>query len=743
MGNIDERHFVMHCRPRLSYHLGHTRILNALHRLLLDGHRITILIIPYDEHEQGNETFRMRLQEDIELTKLFYRSYLKFEPPQLDIISTFELAFDEDDLNFTHSKFISLYQNQAPSVVKLVKLHGRSWASTSVKFVAKCVSAIKRIGPDATICGGKHKIISDGFFAIFSEIGLSIEQRLIEDLLDLKMQRPMDRQDTAHTLVEINDDEDILLYKLSLMEDERDLVIQWLEHFEKMILFDAPSRLTQDIPTVFRTTAEREFALIRYLKNVRKLIPYSRSRSETRLTVRWSGKYSSLISKAKMSQFTELIRRLFASESLTSLSVVREFTEGATSTNVFEIREIKDSGNQSIINVSVVKIGDFLELSKERDAFESFIRPSKTAGFIDIKGFVGPFEGLGAIRYQSAGYFLAGNIGETLKSAEELISTDVQIAVQKQKLNTLLDFLQSHLYQTLWSSCRRIQKTGISTFFNPFLPAEFSIFVNCFSEERQMYCVDDSAAKQSIEKMKLRVTEYHPDINRVRAYTLGNDKKVDLFYDNLSERAIQKFRENAIIEVEAILKSDRRAFFDRKIKEIGISITKTNKYAVMGQEILHPEDMCVDILETEFENVHVGPIHGDLHCGNLLFDGTKFGIIDYGKTHGQGLIVFDLCLLFTDLLLKAVKTGARIDQLVGLSKVWWARLLGISSNLPVQMLFEHRKLHPRIRQFISEDLFFAAATLTLLGIQKFNLSRDQGIIALLMADKCYREFKRL
>jgi hypothetical protein len=118
-------HYLMHCRPRLEFHLGHIFALNHLYQLLVQGHRVTVLIIPFEEQEENNRTFRVRLQEDAQLTKNFYMNYLGFEQPYLNVVSTYEIEIPIADIDHAHKLFDDLYGNDE-SVRHLVEIHGRS-----------------------------------------------------------------------------------------------------------------------------------------------------------------------------------------------------------------------------------------------------------------------------------------------------------------------------------------------------------------------------------------------------------------------------------------------------------------------------------------------------------------------------------------------------------------------------------------------------------------------------------------
>ena len=112
--------FLLHCRPRLLFHLGHLRMLNILYEILEKGHEVVILIIPCDEHEQNNQTIKNRLQEEINITKAFYSNYLGFNEVQLKIISTFDIPVDKNRLGEIQKKYSELFQLESSKVKKMI-----------------------------------------------------------------------------------------------------------------------------------------------------------------------------------------------------------------------------------------------------------------------------------------------------------------------------------------------------------------------------------------------------------------------------------------------------------------------------------------------------------------------------------------------------------------------------------------------------------------------------------------------
>jgi hypothetical protein len=731
---LTKNHYLMHCRPRLEFHLGHVQVLGKLHRLLVEGHRVTVLVIPYDEHEAHNRTFQCRLREDVELTKAFYRSYLGFESRQLEVISTYDFEIIASDIEREHAAFQEMYC-QADTVRRLVDVHGRTWASTQTTFIAKCIASIRRFTPTHTICGHKHQLISAAFKSLLERNGTPLQVVVIEDFLDLTMRSAMDNKDTAHTVVEVTDNDDFIFHKLRLQHDRADGKLEdWLDHFVAEVLTNAPARLTQGVQRQPRSTAEKEIALTKFLANVRRLIPYVQQSSSPTMDILFNGTYSAKQTQKQIARYSELIRRLYGSETIRRVEVSREYTDGASPTNVFELRERSTEGGDHVTNVSVLKFGDPYDLNKERSAFESIVRASRTAGFAEIKGSAGPYEGLSAIRYQSADYFMGTQNKNSVAPLRKAFADEKSSDAIESNLSVVFKFLDEHVYPTLWSRASRRERATLGKQYNVFLPARFSVFVDSRDPGTGEFRRVRAGDTQTLLAMRLQIAEYHSDLKRVRAYTTDSGKKVDIFYDSLGEGDTQEFREGNVISVQAEVRKQRRDTFDRAISDDASLID-----FLKGRP--HPEEIAEKLLSTEFDEIFVGPVHGDLHSGNIITNGSAFCVIDYGKTSADGLIAHDIALLLSDLYLRTVGGSSQSPPGRGI-----LALLGIlfgrepdDRGFNLLEVLRYEMLSTRIKRIVSEPVFWAALSLTFLGSLKFSLSANQRRHSVLAAYHCFEK----
>jgi len=722
-------HYLMHCRPRLEFHLGHIHILGELHNLLTQGNKVTILIIPYREKASENHNIQTRLYEDVELTKQFYLKYLGFSEPILKIVSTDDIDISDADIQEEHSRFQRMYQSN-DAVNQMVDKHRRTWASPQSLFVAKCVAAIKRFKPTHTLCGEKHKHIADAFGELLSDDSKQVTTSYVRDFLDLEMAEAMDNKDTAHTIVEITDDESLIVHKLSIQENNaKDKLEQWLDHFVEDILSKAPNRIIQNVQLAPRTLLEKQIALWRFISNIRRLIPYTQEQTASELNVRFNGKYEKKLNNEQMSLFKNLICRLYANENVKRIDVSKEYTAGESPTSVFEVIERTDDGGDHVSNISVIKFGDPLELAKEKEAFECLIRPSITGGFSEITGYAGPFEGKSAIRYKSADFSLGNKFNITPLSAAYCSNS-------KEKKNTkgvadVFEFLEQSLYPTLWGKARRIERASIVDQYKVFLPAMYSVFINYRDPNSGEYSVADSGDTRELLALTLKITEFNPSNRRIRAYSVDNEEKVDVFYE-LSEEDICQFREGTTIAIKGELRKRRRDTFDN-------IINNNEELKSIVEKKSHPDDIVNELLEKEFEEVYQGPVHGDLHSGNIICNGRAFSVIDYGMSSEDGLIAHDLALLISDLYLKEdVKMP---DKKEGVLEKFLGMFNGREKAFDLIDMFYYELIPTKIRRVVPENVFWSSLTLTFIGSLKFALTQQQQLKALEAAYTCFERIK--
>ena len=403
--NDGGRHYLLHCRPRLMFHLGHVKMLNELYSLLLRGNRVTVLIIPYDEHEQRNRTYKVRLNEEITLTKEFYRNYLGFSGPQLNIVSTHDLGLEEARLDVITKLYQDLYRLRSDAVCRLIDEQNRAWASPNIKFVPKCIAAIEAMAPDVLVSGGKHRVIAEAFGEILEALGLQIESTCFDDFNDLFMQTAMDRADTVHTYIDINDNDDFVLHKLAMLKESGDQKEHWLDHFEEDILRPAPERVKSEVHLIQRSGSEREMALTKFLANVRRLIPYALDDDVESFQVVWSPDLRTTFTQRQRIDIERMAGNIYRQWQCDSISFPRIYS-GKSGSTVIEVREHIRGDTSQISNVSVLKIGPDSEIGREKNNYERLVARRRTSAFMEVRVSSITVQGMTGIVYQDANQYL-------------------------------------------------------------------------------------------------------------------------------------------------------------------------------------------------------------------------------------------------------------------------------------------------------------------------------------------------
>lgn len=718
------------------FHLGHVKMLNKLYSLLLHGNRVTVLIIPYDEHEQRNRTYKIRLNEEITLTKEFYRNYLGFSGPQLNIVSTHDLGLEETRLDVITKLYQDLYRLRSEAVCRLIDEQNRPWASPNIKFVPKCIAAIEAMAPDVLISGGKHRVIAEAFGEILDALGLRIESTCFEDFKDLFMQTAMDRADTVHTYIDINDNDDFVLHKLAMLKESGDQKEHWLDHFEEDILRPAPERVKSEVHLIQRSGSEREMALTKFLSNVRRLIPYALDDDFGSLQVVWSPDLRTTFTQRQRIDIERMAGNIYRQWQCDSISFPRIYS-GKSGSTVIEVREHIRGDTSQISNVSVLKIGPDSEIGREKDNYERLVARRRTSAFMEVRVSSVTVQGMTGIVYQDANQYLGMGLKDRVESIGVLLQPSQfdSSAVAAQ----LGHLIVSQLHETLYKHSVSIESGSVRNYLNEFLPAQYRVHVNRLSADGEHLVGADLTGLDTHIRAVIEVTEVDLRGRRVRAYTQDDRTKLDLVIDGVDEMFVNRLAPGRAIGLDAQVVSGRKAFYDRHLVRLRAHEVGADTWMVEGVPVSHPERVLDALLSREYLHWKLGPVHGDLHSGNVLFGGGNFGVIDYGKMRDRFPVLYDIAFLVADL--KANYLGARysvaevawFEHQLEVPPAWHSRLRR-RRELSELELFEYRSLAEFIGDYGGEQLFYALLAAIYLGRLKFNLSDHEQKVNLVLAD---------
>jgi Ternary complex associated domain 9 len=736
--------FLLHCRPRLIFHLGHIRMLNALYEIINEGHNVIILIIPYDEHDRNNQTIKNRLNEEILITKGFYRDYLRFSEPQLNIVSTYDLEISQQKINDINKLYSELYKTSS-NIKKLIDERNRKWASPNITFVAKCISAIEILKPDYLICGAKHEWISDCFDEILNADRFNVKSFYFEDFKDLFLKEAMDGTDSIYSLVEINDNYDLIQQKLFLVKDI-DTKNRWLTHFIEKIFVSAPERIKSNIGQVQRNNAEQENALNKFLANVRFLIPYSMDNDvpAKEIKVEWADSVINIISDYHKIRIEKIIRAIYKKREYTSVIVQRIFTSGRSGSFVFEIREYESEQTDIISNVSILKIGNYEDLILEFNNYNELVKNRKTYAFMEISDKSISIENYVGILYQDAHHHLAIKRQERIYTIRKIFQRNpIPIDEIKEKIGTLFN---SHLNETLYKHGNKVDIGSIKKYYNEFLPSEFKVEVDYYDKDDDTLKRNNDEGKYSGFAHEIILTEVNLRDKNVRAYsTDSSHTKIDLIFND-DEMLLNNLRKDRVIKINGIIRATRTDYFNETL--VKINVKKNGKILELNDDVQIPDIISKidEVLALEHHDFQLSPVHGDLHCENVLYGEQNFGIIDYGKMRNRCVSIYDIAYLYADIKLKELTKQLKLKQIYEIEEIifkgrilWWHNLT--TPNVQIFSTFEYNNLPVEIKNKGSRNLFYSALMLTYLGMLKFDLDSDVKKAALILAYFSYMKIK--
>lgn len=746
---LSKKTYLLHCRPRLLFHLGQIYMLNILYDILCKGDNVIILIIPYDEHEKKNKTIKNRLQEEIDLTKNFYLKYLEYSSPQLKVMSIYDLDIPKERLFVIQKTYLDLYRDKTSFVKKMIDEKNRVWASPNILFVPKCIAAIEMLKPDYLICGRKHKMISDCFSEILKSINCNpLNDKFVplvfEDFKDLFMKEAMDSTDSVNTYIEVKDNEDFVLQKLSMLKNNI-LKSRWLEHFMQFIFNKAPERIKLGINQMQRTDSEKVIALNKFLKNVRDLIPYLIDSSRNDLTIAWSNDndISKKVSECEKPVIERIVRSAYSGKELSQLTIQRIFSAGKSGSLVFEIREFEKESAQIISNVSVLKIGDHDELIKEYNSYKEFIENKKTNAFMSISARSIVINNKLGILYQDAQHCLGINKQGRIDTVDKLFTgKQKKYEHLKCKLETLF---KSHLNEVLYKHGSKVELASIKHFYNEFLPSEYKIEVDFYDKNNNVLKKKIGSGDRSFKNV-VEITEVNLNKKFARAYTANSHVKLDLILNGdesmMNAVALSKGRK---MNLYGEIISTRSDFYEKLLSDLNI---KREQGLLMLSDKIKITDTISkidELLSREYSNFQVSPVHGDLHSGNVLYGKENFGIIDYGKMRKKFPSFYDISYLLASVKINRLTNGLSLEKIYINEKRFsssfsFLKLLG--KEFKFLEIFEYRNLPDEIKSHGDENLFYATLTLAYLGMLKFDLNLEFKKAALIYSHFSFLKIKR-
>lgn len=737
--------FLLHCRPRLLFHLGHLRMLNILYEILEKGHEVVILIIPYDEHEQNNQTIKNRLQEEINITKAFYSNYLGFNEVQLKIISTFDIPVDKNRLGEIQKKYSELFQLESSKVKKMIDDKNRVWASPNILFVPKCIAAIEEIKPDYIICGQKHEIIADCFEEILNELGNNFISYKFEDFKDLFMKEAMDRTDSVNSFIEVNDNFDFVLQKLYMLKD-KNLKSLWLQHFIEFIFNKSPERIKSGINQTQRSESEKEITLNKFLTNVRFQIPYAIEKHIRELKIVWSDEIINNVSDYHKIRIERVAKSAYKEKNLFQITIQRIFSNGKSGSFVFELREFENEDANIISNVSILKFGSYDELINEYHNYVKFISLKKTFAFMSISSKSDAIDNYIGILYQDAHHYLGISKQDRIYTIQKLFKEN-PISTKSIKVK-FDDLFNSHLNEVFYKHGNLVELSSIKKFYNELLPSEYKIEVDSFDKEKNLIHIKQRSGQQTIYTKEIEVTEVNLREKFARVYSTDTHTKIDLKLNG--DEALLNVVSRSIrlkLNLQGQIVSTRNEFYDDVLNKINLKREK-NKIQISDKiQIIDTISKIDEINSMEFSNFQISTVHGDLHSENVLFGNGNFGIIDYGKMRIKFPSLYDIAYLIADVKIKELPKQFNLKQIFDSETyIYSGNFHSITKHFNPSFnlfnLFEYNNLPKEIKSKGDKNLFYASLTLSYLGMLKFDIEPELKKAALIYSHFSYLKIRK-
>lgn len=719
-------HLFVHCRPRFNFHLGQIRLLNELKEHLRSGRNVDICVIPYTEHDQANVNKRRRVEEEIFITKEFYKNYLSGFPSRLKVYSTDDLIFDHSLLSEIQSVYHSLSEVSGSPVHSLVAGGRRAWASPNILFVPKCIAAIEQSQATHTICGEKHRHIADAFEQVLHRRGNDIQSTYVESLLDLDLAMPMDSTDSGATIIELNDDQDLISYKLGQCPDGGR---GWLQHFSNLMLQDVQkSQMTR---TGGEDLAASVFALHNLLLHCRNLLPYKKER-EDGLHVSWNYQVEKAVGITKKPHVERLIQSVLRDSETKSVVLNKLYSDGFTDSVVMEAWEYQDTEFNHISNISVMKVGESGEIAKEAAAYQRFIHARRTARFSELRSTSLISAGYAVVAYQEAGRFLTGAGATRAKGLQSFLSLEQPI---EQRMGLLRDLLEDHLYEVLYKHNRRIERYSPKASLEQFLPPSQAVAVGSVSDGSLLLA---QGASPSSERVKLEVLGANRRNKTIKAFNPVSKEFLLLDLSNVDDGDLEGLSKLGAVSLVGQSVEWRRRFLQQRLSEFGFeqdgSHLHFEGHAVAKASIFESME---HVLSLTFDDVAVSPIHGDLHSGNILAINKELAVIDYGATKDNMPSLYDVCYLYAEMIPKVLLSVASVQEIARLfsgSPSRWLFSSEMRSLSGVLKLFQYTELPHHIKQLGDERLFNGMLGVLLIGRLKFPQKNELAAISILVAD---------
>lgn len=662
-------------KPKEVFHMGNVWMLHKIRQFLEKGFTIEIIIMVFDDCSNSSKI----LQNKVEYT---YNFLIRWFENTSNVKVRVEKSENcpKDQLDVYYTKWKKIYKNHKEirdenSISRLINNTGQFWVSDVHTYIPRCIWVYTHSEADIVICGEKHNDIVSTFRDISNELELNFPKILyIEDFPNLNNSRPMDTANDKEALVTLEDNDFYIFDRIIKLK--RDIRKNWLNAVLFKILlakgnFSICDREIVDSETfneIFGDAPECIYGIV--MAEFIKLVNEYRKQMEQLkrcYKITWNGKKD----WEQQTSVECILRSIFPSENVTEILINKEFSEGKGGARVMQVDLFE---NERLMSSKIIKIGDSIELAKEKLNYENNVSGSKTSAFVSINEQSERIGGQIGIVYEHAST-LAGN--NVISLQQYIFENITKFREGKEKILHKIDQLFAHLNKAFYSHASFVDKGTYGNFYNNILPSlvEVELIKVCDSkgikdfdgvcefEDEKKCKVEEENWFKVIEILKLN------DKEMVVIDDLNNKIKV-FFHDNCPYLKSLRDYSNGknTFFIIAKIKNTRKLLFEELIKSLPTSRNQKEKLRINRKVLMNPICVLYQILDRKIANISESIIHGDLNLNNILIPNETnelnmdLVLIDYQFTT-RGFTSFDFIKLEMELRTHFLKDNNYIDYI--------------------------------------------------------------------------------
>lgn len=687
----DRKKVLLTCKPKENFHIGNIWMFHKIQQFLLNKFDVEILIILFDElMEVDNENIRI-LKKKVEYTQDFIRAFFG-NNNKLNIKLSTDGVTSPDKLRRYHDEWKSIYQSykgrhDGNPLSRLITDKGQLWTMDTHAYIPKCVLLYAESEADIVICGEKHDSIVCTFKEISNKLELKFPQILYaENLQDLTNNSPMDNADSIGTkLITLEDYKEGIFTKIT--NSKPAIRKKWLDSIvSKMLLasedfsvYGKRSNNSKDFERIFESATEFKYGII-LASLINKISKYNKKTCKLikrNYTISWND--DSISKEIRENRFKRqmielIIKSIYSSENLLRITIEKEFSEGMGGSRVFQIDSLGKEGNRKS---QILKVGDSVELLREKANYDDYINGKKPSTCVSIGVQSEQFGGQLGIVYEHANVFVGNEMISLKRYVEDNIDNSLGKTVKA------IDCLFDDLSRLFYLNTPLTPNKRYRDFYNDILPPCIEIRLIKLTKTKNALSPNEIfnlSNADEFDSQKLFSIEVFSilkiDDDEVVFIDENNNKiKADISNDMHFSRDLRAYSNSKRhFTVTVSIKSTRKYFFKQLVECIPEhNQQESEKMIFDGKTLDDPIKMLDQVLNTEIDLVRESTIHGDLNLSNILIapstieKKTDLALIDYQYTK-FGFTCFDFIKLEVEFRTQ-ILGGLSFEKYLGFEKL--------------------------------------------------------------------------